>query len=92
MRVQMRVRLAPCKSFLLSFSLSRVMPRLDVDWMLMCVCGFRNYVDSETGEVNTGHHDILVDNQYKEIGCAFTRDPSPDEGFWTGLWICNLKL
>ncbi|KAL8836136.1 MAG: hypothetical protein Q9176_006516, partial [Flavoplaca citrina] len=50
-----------------------------------------NYKD-ENGVVNTGHHDILVDDSYKEIGCAFTRDPSPDEGFWTGLWICNLKL
>ena len=51
----------------------------------------RNYKD-ENGIVNTGHHDILVDDSYKEIGCAFTRDPSPDDGFWTGLWICNLNL
>ncbi len=40
----------------------------------------------------TGHHDILVDNSYKEIGCAFTRDQSASgDGWFQGLWICNLK-
>ncbi|KAI4257729.1 MAG: hypothetical protein L6R42_005483 [Xanthoria sp. 1 TBL-2021] len=40
---------------------------------------------------NTGHHDILVDNRYKRIGCAFTKDAAAEEGFVQGLWICNLS-
>ncbi|KAL8849936.1 MAG: hypothetical protein Q9221_005115 [Calogaya cf. arnoldii] len=42
---------------------------------------------------NTGHHDILVDPKYKEIGCAFTQGPNAsDDGMFQGLWICNLQL
>ncbi|KAL8996333.1 MAG: hypothetical protein Q9169_004133 [Polycauliona sp. 2 TL-2023] len=50
-----------------------------------------NYED-ENGNRKTGHQEILVDDKYKQIGCAFTKDPNPDEGsFFTGLWICNLS-
>ncbi|KAI4218913.1 MAG: hypothetical protein L6R36_008678 [Xanthoria steineri] len=39
-----------------------------------------------------GHFDILVDDAYTQIGCAFTRDPDAGEGYIQGLWICDLKL
>ncbi|KAL8726287.1 MAG: hypothetical protein Q9181_006111 [Wetmoreana brouardii] len=29
----------------------------------------------------TGHHDILVDNSYTQIGCAFTKNPNADGWF-----------
>ncbi|KAL8726149.1 MAG: hypothetical protein Q9166_006906 [cf. Caloplaca sp. 2 TL-2023] len=40
----------------------------------------------------TGHHDILVDNSYTQIGCAFTKNPNADEWFLSqGQWVCDLK-
>ena len=39
----------------------------------------------------TGHHDILTSNNYKTIGCAFTRNPEAEKGSpWQGLWVCDL--
>ena len=38
-----------------------------------------------------GHHKILVDKQYKRIGCAFTRNPNADTYWGQGLWVCDLK-
>ncbi|KAL8679451.1 MAG: hypothetical protein Q9186_004281 [Xanthomendoza sp. 1 TL-2023] len=38
-----------------------------------------------------GHHDILVDNNYKKIGCAFTPNSNANEWFLgRGQWICDL--
>ncbi|KAI4212242.1 MAG: hypothetical protein L6R36_009491 [Xanthoria steineri] len=40
----------------------------------------------------TGHHDILVDSQYKQIGCAFTKNKNPSQWFLgQGQWVCDLK-
>lgn len=39
----------------------------------------------------TGHHDILVDEAYKEIGCAFTKKADADEFYVNqGIWVCDL--
>ncbi|KAL8787305.1 MAG: hypothetical protein Q9213_002296 [Squamulea squamosa] len=41
----------------------------------------------------TGHHDILVDNSYKKIGCAFTKKPNADSWFLSqGQWVCDLTF
>ncbi|KAI4247202.1 MAG: hypothetical protein L6R40_001545 [Gallowayella cf. fulva] len=41
----------------------------------------------------TGHHDILVDNRYKKIGCAFTKRQNPDGWFLSqGQWVCDLTF
>ncbi|KAI4125191.1 MAG: hypothetical protein LQ341_006997 [Variospora aurantia] len=41
----------------------------------------------------TGHHDILVDNSYSQIGCAFTENPEADDWFGSqGQWVCDLRF
>ncbi|KAL8962023.1 MAG: hypothetical protein Q9193_001512 [Seirophora villosa] len=58
-------------------------------------CAFQNNimkVSNADSENPTGHHDILVDNQYSQIGCAFTRNPNADDWFGSqGLWVCDLR-
>ena len=46
-----------------------------------------------TGAEATGHHAILVNGDYKTIGCSFTRNPygRPCDT-WTGFWICDLGI
>lgn len=46
------------------------------------------------GSTNSGtdHHNILVDSQYKQIGCAFTKNKNPSQWFLgQGQWVCDLK-
>ena len=39
----------------------------------------------------TGHHDILVSQNYKTIGCAFAVNPSVSTtSRYQGLWVCDL--
>ncbi|KAL8693462.1 MAG: hypothetical protein Q9218_001733 [Villophora microphyllina] len=41
----------------------------------------------------TGHHDILVDERYTQIGCAFTRSSQAGQDFVSqGLWVCDLTF
>ena len=45
-----------------------------------------------SGQGETGHHDILVDPGYSNIGCAFTADPSADPtSTYQGIWLCDLN-
>lgn len=41
---------------------------------------------------DTGHHDILISNNYNNIGCAFTANPNAASGSpYQGLWVCDLN-
>lgn len=40
---------------------------------------------------STGHYDILTNDAYKTIGCAFAENPNAaSDSPWQGLWVCDL--